>query len=126
MDEKEQKVITFKLSVEEAEKLDAKADAAELSRSDYLRKVLFTPSVPSNGKLEDLIKHAIYTINQVHTALYSIAEAEGKAGRFLSTEELRDIYKSVRVETIRYALEFPERFEAVQAEIAAAAQNGAK
>jgi hypothetical protein len=126
MDEKEQKVITFKLSVEEAEKLDAEANAAELSRSDYLRKVLFTPSVPSNGKLEDLIKHAIYTINQVHTALYSVAEAEGKAARFLSTEELRDVYKRVRVEAIRYALEFPQRFDVVQAEIAAAAQNGAK
>jgi hypothetical protein len=73
-----------------------------------------------------MIKHAIYTINQTHTALYSIAEAEGKAGRFLSTEELREIYKHVRVEAIHYALEFPERFAAVQTEIAAAAQNGAK
>jgi hypothetical protein len=118
MDEKEQKVITFKLSAEEAEALDAKVNQAGMSRSDYLRMVLFAPLQPTTQRLENLIKHAIYQTNQVHTALYSIAEAQGKARRFLTTSELREVYDRVRAEAIRYAVEFPDSFAAVQAEIA--------
>jgi Ribbon-helix-helix protein, copG family len=118
MDDKEQKVITFKLSAEEAETLDAKANQAGKSRSDYLRMILFAPPEPASSCLEDLIKHAIYQINQTHNALYSIAEAEGKAARFLTTEELSEVYDRVRAEALRYAVEFPDSFATVQAEIA--------
>jgi hypothetical protein len=119
MDEKEQKVITFKLSGEEAEALDAKVSQAGMSRSDYLRMLLFAPPEPTTEKLEALIKHAIYTINQTHTALYLIAEAEGKARRFLTTGELQEVADRVRAEALQYAVEFPDSFAAVQTEIAA-------
>ena len=122
--------VGFRATAEEVATMDASAKASGISRADYVRSKVLAASTPTPDaridNLEAMIKHAIYAINQVHTALYSIAEAEGKAGRFLSTEELREVYKRVRVEAIRYALEFPERFVAVQAEIAAAAQNGAK
>jgi hypothetical protein len=127
MDEKERKMISFQVSADELEVIEARAAKRGSSRSEYLRaRAITDPEDTDTGHLEALIKHAIYTINQTHTAHYSIAEAEGKAGRFLSTEELREVYARVRVEAIRYALEFPERFAAAQAEIAAAAQNGAK
>ncbi len=123
MDEKEQKVITFKLSAEEAEALDAKANQAGMSRSDYLRMVLFTPPEPTSNNLETLIKHALYRIDQVHNALYSIAEGEGKVGRFLSTDELQEIYDHIKDETVKHARELPNRLAAMQAKIAAASEK---
>jgi hypothetical protein len=119
MDDKEQKVITFKLSAEEAETLDAKASQAGMSRSDYLRMMLFTPAKSATNDLEALIKHSIYMINQVYVGLFSIAEAQGKAGRFLSMEQLEAVFDQVRADALVYAVEFPDSFAAVQAEIAA-------
>ena len=127
MDTANTQVMSIRLSAEELQKIDAAAAAAGMSRPDYARRKLLAPAIelPASN-LEALVKHAIYTINQTYNALYSIAEAEGKAGRFLSTEQLREVYDRVRAEALVYAVEFPEHFEAVQAEIAAAAKNGGK
>ena len=122
MDDKEQRVITFKLSLEETKALDAKANQAGMSRSDYLRMVLSTPPPPTTAYLEGLIKHCIYLTNQTHSALYLIAEAEGKANRFLSTDELREVYDRSRPATVQYAVEFPERLVKFQAEVVQAAK----
>ena len=127
MDTANTQVMSIRLSPEELQKIDAAAAAAGMSRPDYARSKLLAPAIEMpTGNLETLIKHAIYTINQVHTAMYSIAEAEGKAGRLLSTEQLREVYDRVRADSIRYAVEFPEYFKVIQADIAAAAKNGVK
>jgi hypothetical protein len=124
MDDKPQQVISCKVSFEEAETIKSRAAALGISLSEYLRnRALSQPADVSNDRLEALVKHAIYLANQIYTGLFSIAEAQGKAGRFLSTEQLREVYDRVRADALRYAVEFPGHFEAVQAEIAAAANT---
>ena len=119
MDDKEQKVITFKLSVEKADALDTSAAEAGMNRTEYICARLFSPPPPAKDRLEALIKHSIYMINQVYVGLFSIAEAQGKAGRFLSLEQLEAVFDQVRADALVYAVEFPDSFAAVQAEIAA-------
>jgi hypothetical protein len=128
----ETSTIGFRVTDAEREQLEAEAKEAGKNLAEYARsKVLSnTNDDPSNGhlearleKLEALIKHSIYITNQVYTGLFSIAEAEGKAGRFLSLEQLQAVFKNVRAQALGYAAVFPEHFEAVQAEIAAAAKK---
>jgi hypothetical protein len=129
-EEKEEKTITisFRATPTEAAAIDAEAAKSGFSRADHVRsKVLSNAEDETNigsfhprlEKLENLIKHGIYITNQVYVALFSIAEAEGKAGRFLSMEQLATVYDRVRAVALGYAVEFPERFNAVQAEITA-------
>jgi hypothetical protein len=120
MDEKQPQVISCKVSPDEAETIKSRAAALGISLSEYVRsRALSRPTEASNDRLEALVKHGIYLANQIYVALYSIAEAEGKAGRFLSTEQLGTVYDRVRAVALGYAVEFPEHFNAVQAEIAA-------
>lgn len=126
MDEKKRRMVSFEIDVEELEIIEARAAKLGLSRSEYLRaRATSDPAATSSNGLEALIKYAIYTINQVYVGCFAIAQAEGKAGRFLSAEKLDQIHDQVRAEALDFAVEFPERFEAVQAEIAAAVKNGA-
>jgi Ribbon-helix-helix protein, copG family len=126
MDEKEQKVITFKLSAEETEALDTKANQAGLSRSDYLRTLLAAHPQPIAEQFEDLLKYAIYGINQVYLAVYSIAEAEGKAGRFLTSTQLDEIHKQIKEDTVKYAVNFPKMLPVALAAIAERAKKEAE
>ena len=127
MDAANTQVMSIRLSSEELQKIDDAAAAAGMSRPDYARSKLLAPAIDlPSSRLEALIKHGIYMANQIYVALYSIAEAEGKARRFLSTEELREVYDQVRATTLDYAVEFPDSFEAVQKEIAAASAAAAK
>jgi hypothetical protein len=127
MDATNTQVMSIRLSSEELQKIDAAAAAVGLSRPDYARSKLLAPIIETpTTQLEALIKHAIYMANQIYVGLFSIAEAQGQARRFLSTQELRKVYNQVRAAALNYAVEFPEHFEAVQAEIAAKAKNGAK
>ena len=93
--EKEEKTVTisFRATPTEAAAIDSEAAKNGLSRADHARsKILLTAKDGTyNGslearleKLEALVKHGIYITNQVYVALYSIAEAEGKAGHFLT------------------------------------------
>jgi hypothetical protein len=127
MEERSQQVLSCKVSPEEADTIKTRAQARGISVSEFLRTRALTEA-DNNAieRLQALIKHAIYQINQTHIALYSIAEAEGEAKRFLSTQELRTVYDRVRAEAIIYAVEFPEKFAAVQAEIAAAREKEQK
>jgi len=121
MDDKERKMISFQVSAEELAAIEARAAKAGLSRSEYLRlRALSEPAASSIETLEALIKHAIYLTNQVHEGLYSIAEAEGKAQRFLSTEELEKVYYQAQANALVYVVEFPDKFAAMRAEVAAA------
>ncbi len=80
----------------------------------YEREFSHEPAGRSNDYLADLIKHGIYLANQAIVTVYSIARAEGKHNRFLSYDELREVYKRVNAEAILYAVEFPEQFVEVR------------
>jgi hypothetical protein len=120
MDEKKSRMLSFEVSPDEFEFIEAATAKAGISRSEYLRaRATSNSTAASNGNLEALIKHSIYMINQVYVGLFSIAEAEGKAGRFLSMEQLEAVFDQVRADALVYAVEFPDSFAAVQAELAA-------
>jgi mobilization protein NikA len=127
VDEKKPRMLSFEVSPEEFEFIEAATAKAGISRSEYLRATATAnPTAASNGNLEArldnleaLIKHGIYGTNQLHVGLYAIAEAEGKAGRPLTNAELREIYDRARAETLQYAVKFPDKFATMQAEIAA-------
>ena len=127
MDEKKPRMLSFEVSPDEFEFIEAATAKAGISRSEYLRaRATSNPTATSNGnlearleQLENLIKHGIYITNQVYVALYSIAEAEGKAGNFLTAKQLDEVYDRVRADALIYAVGFPDSFAAVQAEIAA-------
>ena len=133
MDEKKPRMLSFEVSPEEFEFIEAATAKAGISRSEYLRaRATSNPTAASNGnldarpdKLESLIKHCIYTINQVYAGLFSIAEAQGKSGRFLTAQQLDEIDAQARKEALAYAVEFPQSFAAVQAEIAALSKKDA-
>src|SRR5215472_1778980 len=129
-EEKEEKSVTisFRATPSEAATIDTEAAKSGLSRADHARsKVLSNAKDETNigsleprlEQLETLIKHGIYITNQVYVALYSIAEAEGKAGNFLTAKQLDEVYDRVRADALVYAVGFPDSFAAVQAEIAA-------
>jgi hypothetical protein len=137
--ENDNKNIGFRANNEEIALIDQAAAELEMNRADYLRyraiprdsEVADSNPKTSNlderlDRLEALIKHAIYTINQVYVGVFAIAEAEGKARRFLSIGELEHVHDQVRAEALTYAVQFPNSFAAVQAEITALAKNGAK
>jgi hypothetical protein len=125
MDEVTQ-TVGFRATPQEIAKMDEEAKAAGLSRADYVRsKVLAPPAGTLNANSNRMLEHLGYMINQVHEAIYSIAEAEGEAGRFLSTAQLREVYDAVRVRSIQYALDFSDQFAAIQAAIAAAKKGTA-
>src|SRR5215472_8008282 len=127
MEDRSQQVLSCKVSAQEADTIKSRAQARGVSVSEFLRTRALTEADDSTiEQLETLIKHAIYQINQTHIALYSIAEAEGVAKRFLSTQELRAVYDRARAEAFSYAVEFPEKLAAVQAEIAAAREKEQK
>jgi hypothetical protein len=134
--ENDNKNIGFRANNEEIALIDEAAAKAGMNRADYLRfKTIPTadcaaPMETKNSnlegrldKLEALVKHSIYVVNQVYVGLFSIAEAEGKSGRFLTIQQLDEIDAQTRAEALAYAVEFPQSFPAVQAEIAAASKK---
>ena len=115
MDDKERRMISFQVSGQELEMIEGRAAEAGLSRSEYIRaRALSESAERSDNYLAELIKHGIYLANQAIVAVFSIAQAEGKHNRFLSYDELREVYKRVNAEAILYAVEFPEQFVQVQ------------
>jgi hypothetical protein len=125
VDEKEQKTITFKLSAEETERLDAKVNAAGLSRSDYLRKVLFAPAEPSNGNRDRMFRYVIYVLQRIHSAIYLIAEQTGKHG-VLSTEQLQQVYLNSLNTTLEVMTEADENITKMEKDIAEVIANRRK
>jgi mobilization protein NikA len=111
----EERRVSFRVSIEEDEVIKSGAREQGISVSEYVRARVFSePAERSSHYLAELIKHGIYLANQAIVAVYSIAQAEGKHNRFLSYDELREVYKRVNAEAIQYAVEFPEQFIQVQ------------
>ena len=109
-------MFNFKVSIEEAETIDAAAKGLGMTRSDYLRsRVLSVPDSISTGNLEALLRYLIYITNRTHIAVYSIAENAGT----LTTDRLRTIYDDAVTAGLRYMAELPERMATTQAQVAA-------
>ena len=138
--ENDSKFLGFRADEAEQALIDREAAGLGMNRTDYLRY----KTIPPNGgkqtasdateanignlegrlnNLEALVKHGIYLANQIYVALFSIAEVQARTGRFLSIEQLDAVHTQVRADALLYAVEFPESFAAVQAEIAAANQK---
>jgi len=116
MEEREQRMFNFKVSIEEAETIDAAAKGLGMTRSDYLRsRVLSAPSATLTANLEALLMYLIYITNRTHIAVYSVAEN----AEILTTDRLRTIYDDAVTAGLRYMIELPERMAKTQAQIAA-------
>ena len=116
MEEREQRMFNFKVSIEEAETIDAAAKGLGMTRSDYLRsRVLSVPDSISTGNVKALLRYLIYITNRTHIAVYSIAETAGT----LTTDRLRGIYDDAVTAGLRYMAELPERMATTQAQVAA-------
>jgi hypothetical protein len=114
MDEKERRTITFQVSVEEADILDAEARREGISRSDYLRKKLFSGAgkAPTTNT-ESLLHQIIYILARLHTAAFMIREREG----VLSTESLEEIYEATAQAARQYLRELDERITKVREQV---------
>jgi hypothetical protein len=123
MEERDQ-TIGFRVTKSERTTLENAAQRAGVTLAEYARtKVLSSDRTTATDDLEALVKHCIYIVNQTHDAVFSIAEAQGNARRFLTTEELEEVYREVQARVLAYAVEFPKKFAALRDEIMAAGQK---
>ena len=77
MEEKEQRVFNFKVSVEEAEAIDAAAEKLGMTRSEYIRTRVLSPLINAPfANLEALLRFIIWTQNRLHIAMFSIPQAQ--------------------------------------------------
>ena len=115
MEEKDQRMFNFKVSVEEAETIDAAAKAGNMTRSDYLRsRVLAAPALPPTPEIERLLRHLVYIASRTHVAVYAIPEIAGT----ISTKQLREIYEGARIAGLEYMADLPERMAKAETNIA--------
>jgi len=116
VEEKDQRMLNFKVSVEEAETIDAAAKAGNMTRSDYLRsRVLAAPALtPTTSDIERLLRHLVYIASRTHVAVYAIPEAAGT----ISTKQLREMYEGARTAGLEYMAELAERMAKAETYIA--------
>jgi hypothetical protein len=119
MEDKERRFLSFQVSADEAEAIEAAATKEGISRSEYLRNRVLAPlSEAPAARFEALLRHAVYILQRIHTATYAIPERLAADG-FLSTETLTAIYQQSLHETLRYMTEFDEQVAKIQAQIVA-------
>ena len=115
MEERDQRMFNFKVSVEEAETIDAAAKAGNMTRSDYLRsRVLAAPPLTPTPEIERLLRHLVYIASRTHVAVYAIPETAGT----ISTKQLREIYEGARIAGLEYMADLPERMAKAETHIA--------
>ena len=120
MEEKEQRVFTFKVSVQEAEAIDASAKAENMTRSDYLRsRLLATAALTQTDETVRLLRHLVYVASRTHVAVYAIPESAGT----LSTKRLREIYDDARTAGLEYMADLPERMAKAETQLASQSQT---
>jgi mobilization protein NikA len=127
MNEENLVALSFKVSADEAEVIQAAADKEGISRSEYLRNAISkyirnrmrTPADAPTGNLEALLRHLIYMESRTHIALYSIHEMAGT----LSTGALKEVYEHAVSETLKYMVALPDRIAKAQAQIATEANS---
>ena len=115
MDEKQQQVISCKVSDDQAEVIKARAAALGISVSEYVRNRAVGADDTSTTSFETLLRQVLYVVARVHAAVYSIAETAGT----VSTDRLHEIYDECAREGMRYLEELPNAIAKVQARITA-------
>jgi Ribbon-helix-helix protein, copG family len=120
MDEKEQKVITFKLSDKETELLDERASQANMSRSDYLRSLIATPRT-TNKSIEETLRYLLYMVESLHLSTYLIAEKSA----VLYPEQLQEILQDATGQAGLYVHRMEQNFARLQQLLAAITKSEA-
>jgi hypothetical protein len=122
VEEKDQRMFNFKVSVEEAETINAAAKAGNMTRSDYLRsRVLAAPALPPTPEIERLLRHLVYIASRTHVAVYAIPEIAGT----ISTRQLREIYEGALTAGLEYMADLPERMAKAETHIASQSRTDA-
>jgi hypothetical protein len=123
MDDTELKTITFKVSNEEADAIDAAAREGGVTRSDYIRRCLLklqrdSGESPQNvSETRDpmvLFHHIIYGLQRIHTGMYMMVET----ARVLSPEQLDAIESATAQRGIELLSNIDERIAKTRAQLA--------
>jgi hypothetical protein len=123
MDDTELRTITFKVSHDEAEAIDAAARAGGFTRSDYIRQRLLNRQLdslqsPLNvAETRDstvLLHYIIYGLQRIHTGMYLMAETAGA----LSPEQLDAIDCGTAQRGIEFLSNIDERITKTCAQLA--------
>lgn len=113
-------MISFRLSADAVERIDARATEAGMSRSEYLRaRAESLPEDSITSDVEALLRHLIYMESRTHIALYSIHEMADT----LPTAELKKIYDHAITESNKYMVALPDLMIRDRARIAAQAAS---
>jgi hypothetical protein len=117
MEDQERRIVSFQVSLAEAESIEAAATEEGVSRSEYLRQKLLSPRPEaSTTDVEAMLLHLIYITNRTHATIYTIAEIAGT----LPSAKLHEIYDDAAAATARYMVDLPNRMASVRAKIAEA------
>src|SRR5580692_12855383 len=123
MDDTELRTITFKVSNEEGEAIDAAAREGGFTRSDYIRQCLLklqrdSRESPQNvSETRDpmvLFHHIIYGLQRIHTGMYMMVETAG----VLSPEQLDAIESATAQRGIEFLSNIDERVAKTRTQLA--------
>jgi hypothetical protein len=123
MDDTDLRPITFKVSHEEAEAIDAAARERGFTRSDYIRQCLLKlqrdsrespQNVPESRDFTVLLHHIIYGLQRIHTGMYMMVETAGA----LSPEQLDAIESATAQRGIEFLSNIDDRITKTRAQLA--------
>ncbi len=123
MDDTDLRSITFKVSHEEAEAIDAAARERGFTRSDYIRQCLLKlqrdsrespQNVPESRDFTVLLHHIIYGLQRIHTGMYMMVETAGA----LSPEQLDAIESATAQRGIEFLSNIDDRITKTRAQLA--------
>jgi hypothetical protein len=123
MDDTELRTITFKVSNQEAEAIDAAAREGGFTRSDYIRQRLLnrqldsqesTLNVPDTRDSKVLLHYIIYGLQRIHTGMYMMVETACA----LSPEQLDGIDRATAERGVEFLSNIDERITKTLAQLA--------
>jgi hypothetical protein len=103
--------LSFKVSADDIPKIEQRAAAAGMNRSEYLRHcALSSANQDSSAETNKLLRHIIYILARIHSAAYFIPERQ----QVLSTEALQSIYADTIKSARNYMADLDNKLPAVQ------------
>jgi hypothetical protein len=129
MSEENLLALSFKVSADEAQSIQAAADEQGISRSEYLRNAISesirnrkqTLGDDPRDNVEGLLRHLIYMASRIHIALYTMNEIAGT----LSVDQLKKIYEGTRRASAKYLAELSDELTSTEARIAEQVRSAA-
>jgi hypothetical protein len=122
VDDKDRPMLSFQVSVEEMETINARARESGLSRSEYLRQQALNPPLqgntisannPPSKDTTILLQHVLYGLQCVHAAIYAMAETSGT----LTTAQADTIAQGSMKAGREFLAHMDERITAVRQQI---------